>query len=62
MKDLLPRGEDLRRAIKWISENLKDDPGQPVQSLVQKAIFKFNLSPLDSEFLINFYRKGSEGE
>ena len=62
VKELLPRGEELRRAIKWISENLKDDAGQPVQPLVQKAIFKFNLSPKDSEFVINFYRKGQGGE
>ena len=62
MKELLPSGEELRRAVRWISEHLKDDPGQPVQPLVQKAIFTFNLSPKGSEFLIDFYRKGEGGE
>ncbi len=52
---LLPEGDDLRRAIKWVSGNLQDDPDQPVQALVREATFKFDLSPRDAEFLINFY-------
>ena len=60
MHDLLPDGEDLRRAVKWISSHLQEDPGQPVQLLVREAIFKFDLSPKDAEFLIGFFsqRKG----
>jgi hypothetical protein len=57
MHDLLPEGEDVRRAVKWVSGNLQEDPEQPVQALVQKAIFKFDLSPKDADFLIRFYRK-----
>jgi hypothetical protein len=60
MNELLPDGEDLRRAVKWISGNLQEDPGQPVQPLVQKAIFTFDLSPRDAEFLIGFYRPRKE--
>ncbi len=57
MHDLLPEGEELRRAVKWISGNLQENAGQPVQPLVNQAIFKFDLSPRDAEFLIGFYRK-----
>ncbi len=57
---LLPEGDDLRRAIKWVSGNLQEDPDQPVQPLVQEAVFKFDLSPRDAEFLINFYSKAKE--
>lgn len=57
MSNLLPEGEDLRRAVKWVSDNLQDDPDQPLQPLVQQAIFRFNLSPRDAELLIDFYRK-----
>ena len=57
MHDLLPDGEDIRRAVKWVSEHLKENPEQPVQPLVQKAIFNFDLSPKDADFLINFYSK-----
>lgn len=55
MHELLPEGEDIRRAVKWVSGNLQEHPGQPVQPLVQEAIFKFDLSPKDADFLINFY-------
>jgi hypothetical protein len=55
MHDLLPDGEDLRRAVKWISANLQDNPDQKVLPLVQEAIFKFDLSPKDADFLIGFY-------
>lgn len=55
MHELLPEGEDLRRAVKWVSVNLNEHPGQPVQPLVREAIFKFDLSPRDAEFLIRFY-------
>jgi hypothetical protein len=60
MHDLLPEGEELRRAVKWISGNLQENPDQPVQSLVHEAIFKLDLSPRDAEFLIRFYSKTKE--
>ncbi len=60
MHDLLPDGEDIRRAVKWVSGHLQEDPGQPVQPLVREAIFKFDLSPKDAEFLIGFFRERKE--
>jgi hypothetical protein len=62
MSDILPEGEDLRRAVKWVSGHLMDSPGCSVQPLVQEAIFKFDLSPKDAEFLINFFRQRKEVE
>ncbi len=55
MNETLPKGEDLRRAVKWVSGNLQEEPGKPLQPLVQEAIFKFDLSPLDADFLIRFF-------
>lgn len=60
MHDLLPDGEDLRRAVKWVSGNLQENPDQPVQPLVQEAIFKYDLSPRDADFLIMFFRERKE--
>jgi hypothetical protein len=60
MHDLLPDGEDLRRAVKWVSGNLQETPGRPVQPLVREAIFKFDLSPRDADFLIEFYSQRKE--
>ena len=60
MHDLFPDGEELRRAVKWVSGNLQENPDQPVHPLVQEAIFKFDLSPIDAEFLIGFYSQRKE--
>jgi hypothetical protein len=57
MHDMLPDGEELRRAVKWVSAQLQEEPGQPVMKLVHEAVFKFDLSPRDSEFLLRFYSK-----
>ena len=60
--ELLPEVEDLRRAIKWVSGNIQDNPDQPVMPFVNEAVFKFDLSPRDAEFLIRFYCQKKENE
>jgi hypothetical protein len=60
MHDTLPEAEDLRRAVKWVTDRLRELPGRPVQPLVQEAIFRFDLSPKDADFLIGLFRQGKE--
>ncbi len=60
MHDTLPEGEVLRRAVRWVSDGLQDAPARPVQALVREAIFKFNLSPKDAEFLVRFFSQIKE--
>jgi hypothetical protein len=43
-----------------VSGEIQANPGQPVQPLVSEAIFKFDLSPRDAEFLIGFFGKRKE--
>lgn len=62
MHDLLPKGEELRRAIRWISDRLQDQPDLAWRPLVQDAVFKFNLSPRESELLFDFFRQRAAGE
>jgi hypothetical protein len=57
MSTIIPEGDDVRNAIKWISMNLEENADQPKFKLIEKAVFKFDLSPADSEFLMNFFRK-----
>ncbi len=59
MSTIMPEGEEIRSAIKWISMNLEEDPGQSVNKLIEKAVFKYDLSPADNEFLFNFFKKKS---
>ena len=56
MSQMLPKGETLRRAIRYISDRLREDESPSPMALVDEATLRFDLSPKDSEFLIGFYR------
>ncbi len=58
MTAVMPEGEALRKAVKWISAELNEHPDKPVNKLVNEAVQRFDLSPKDSEFLLSFYKKG----
>lgn len=49
-----PQGEDIRQAVRWVSEERKYNPDQKIKALVRKAVEKFDLSPKDAEFLDRF--------
>jgi hypothetical protein len=57
MAEILPEGEELRRAIQWISGERLANPDQSLQKLINEAVFQFDLSPKDAEYLMAFYRK-----
>jgi hypothetical protein len=59
MSTIQPKGENVRNAVKWISENRLEDEGRPISVLIQKASLRFNLSPKEEDFLRAFYKKGS---
>ncbi len=52
---ILPEGEQLRRAIKWISDMRVENPGIGLSKLVGDACLKFDLPPKEAEFLTNFF-------
>jgi hypothetical protein len=59
---ILPEGEQLRKAIKWVSDKRLDNPEAGLSGLVQEACLKFDLSPKDTEVLFNFFTtRDSEG-
>jgi len=51
---ILPEGEQLRRAVKWISDERSDNPGTGLSKLIGEACLKFDLPPKDAEFLMHF--------
>jgi len=53
----LPQGEELRRAIKWISQRLQEQPELKLWPLINEATTRFDLNPRDAEYLIHFYQK-----
>ena len=58
MTTIIPEGEAIRKAVKWISGELQEDPNKSIQILVNDAVLRFDLSPKEAEFLTEFYRKG----
>lgn len=54
---ITPQGEDLRRAVKWISEERSVNPDKKIQLLIDSACLKFNLSPKDADFLVRNIKK-----
>jgi hypothetical protein len=47
-----PKGEDLRKAVKWVSEEREYNSEKEVKAIVQEACMKFDLSPKDADFLL----------
>lgn len=41
----------IKRAIQWINDQLQDDPRADRARLVDEASRRFDLSPLDADFL-----------
>jgi len=45
----------LKAAIKWIDEELRDRPGADRVKLVDEAARRFDLSPLEEDFLLRHF-------
>jgi hypothetical protein len=46
-----PEGEEIRRATAWLSEQRQTQPQAPLKKLIEAACLKFDLSPLEADFL-----------
>jgi hypothetical protein len=57
MTTVQPVGEDLRKAVKWISEERKFNPEAQTSKLIEEACLKFDLSPMDAEYLLKILKK-----
>jgi hypothetical protein len=53
-----PKGESLRKAVKWISSERLEDKEKAINLLIQEAALRFNLSPKEEVYLRSFYGKG----
>lgn len=57
MTTIMPEGEAIRKAVKWISASIEAKENVQLKKLVQDAVERFDLSPKEAEFLQEFYRK-----
>ena len=53
---LLPEKEALRRAVQWLAEQARWDA-----ETIEEASRRFDLSPIDEEFLLRHFRDGARG-
>ena len=56
MTTVQPDSEDIRKAVKWVAEERKHNPGRPLDKVLEEASRNFDLSPLETEFLQRFVR------
>jgi hypothetical protein len=47
-----PHGEGLRRALRWLDDRVKEEPGAARAKLVGEAAVRFDLTPAEEEFLL----------
>jgi len=52
---ILPHGENLRRAVQWISDRGKHD-----RDAIEKASVQFDLTPQEEEFLLKHFKMPSD--
>jgi hypothetical protein len=48
---LLPHGESLKRAVRWLS-----DEGRHDAAAIEEAARRFDLSPVEEDFLLQHFR------
>jgi len=61
MSSMQPEGEAMRRAVRFVSDALREDPERPLGSLVDEAALRFDLDPRQTEYLLDFQRRAREG-
>ncbi|MGD9308179.1 MAG: hypothetical protein PVG51_03520 [Desulfosarcina sp.] len=52
-----PEGENLRKAVKWIAEEEKAGSSKSRQELQEAACLRFNLTPMESEYLARSFEQ-----
>ncbi len=51
----------IKQAVAWMDDRLRDEPGADRLRLVDEAAQRFDLSPLDAEFLLRHLTARSAG-
>lgn len=58
MSGLVPHSELTKKAIAWICE--QQELGRKLPALIAEAGVRFNLGPLDEEFLTRFFAEKNQ--
>ncbi len=58
MSTVMPQTELLRKALKWVSSTIEEKGGS-LETVIEQASMRFNLSPKDSLFLKKIFEENS---
>ena len=59
---IMPEGEGIRRALRWLSERRLEDPSAPRVRLIDEAATRFDLTPNEVEFLLGSWKDAAPGD
>ncbi len=48
---ILPAGDGVRQALRWLSDRRLADPAAPRMKLIEEAALRFDLTPAETDFL-----------
>jgi hypothetical protein len=57
MTTIMPEGDNLRKAVKWIAELRGEGTDLSDKELVEKVCLKFNLSPLEADYMVRWIKE-----
>lgn len=52
-----PKGEHIRKAVKWLSDERQYNPGKSIDKLISEASVRFDLTPNDEEYLVRLMKE-----
>lgn len=58
---IMPEGDGIRRALRWLSERRLEDPAAPRMRLIDEAAQRFDLTPVEVEFLTSSWKDAPDG-
>jgi hypothetical protein len=58
MATIMPKSELVKRALEWVTEQRKD--GVSPRKLIDEAAMRYNLSPMDVQFLEKLVKTSPE--
>lgn len=62
MAGIMPEGDALRRALKWLSERRLADAATPRTKLIDEAATRFDLNPVEVDFLLTSWKEAAPDE
>lgn len=59
---MITSGDGIQGALKWLAERRQEEPAAPRMRLIDEAGRRFDLTPLEVEFLVGAWREDRAAE